>query len=133
MFSLYVLFVSLFCRRLPDSPGIHYTPTSLPPAFKTINLQPPGSSYQRQPDGEAVRLAAPPDLLIERDGRHCRASLRFASLLLHLTSPTPCVIATSLINRLLESLAVGVYVSLRSAWKTAFKNTAVVCVHLTAL
>lgn len=113
----FVLFVALFCRHLPDSPRIHYTPTSLPPAFKTIMQQPPGSSYQRQPDGEAARLAAPPDLLIERDGRHCRASLRFASLLLHLAFPTPCVIATSLIKRLLDSLAVGIYVSLRSAWK----------------
>lgn len=87
MFSLYCLFL-FFRRCLPDSPRIHY-PTP-PPAFKTIIPQPPGSSYQRQPDGEAAaRPAAPPDLLIERDGRHCRASLRFASLLLHPASPTP--------------------------------------------
>lgn len=88
MFSLYRLF---FRRCLPDSPRIHYTPlTPPPPAFKTIIPQPPGSSYQRQPDGEAAaRPAAPPDLLIERDGRHCRASSRFASLLLHPASPTP--------------------------------------------
>lgn len=115
MFSLYGLF--LFFGAVYWIPPEFITSPSLPPAFKTIILQPPGSSYQGQPDGEAARLAASPDLLIERDGRHCRASLRFASLLLHLVSPTPRVIATSLINRLLESLAVGVYVSFGSAWK----------------
>lgn len=90
MFSLYRLCL-IFGRCLPDSPRIHYPhPTPPPPAFKTIIPQPPGSSYQRQPDGEAAaRPAAPPDLLIERDGRRCRASLRFASLLLHPASPTP--------------------------------------------
>lgn len=114
MFSLHCLF--LFFGTVYWIPPEFITAPSIPPAFKTITLQPPGNSYQRQPDGAAVRLAAPPDLLIELDGL-CQTSLRFASLVLHHASPAPCVIATSLITRLLESLDFGVYVSLWSAWK----------------
>lgn len=108
MFSLYCLFLIFgVVHRIPPE---FITPLSLPPAFKTIILQPPGSSYQRQPDGQAAWLGAPPDLLIERDGRHCCASLQFASPLLQLASLTPRVIATSLINRPLKSLAASVCV-----------------------